>query len=117
MTLLQPSHLRMHWLSKRYAASCYDTLLIAVQPTEAFISTCVFSYLCCPSAGAPVSHVEHAFAESNLSIMISSMTLQVEATTNHDVKAIEYVIKDRISHNAELAKVGGAPGQIIMACT
>lgn len=31
--------------------------------------------------------------------------LQVESVTNHDVKAIEYIIKDRISHNPELAKV------------
>lgn len=31
--------------------------------------------------------------------------LQVESVTNHDVKAIEYVIKERIGHNSELAKV------------
>ena len=31
--------------------------------------------------------------------------MQVESITNHDVKAIEYIIKERISHNAELAKV------------
>ena len=31
--------------------------------------------------------------------------LQVESITNHDVKAIEYIIKERIAHNAELAKV------------
>ena len=31
--------------------------------------------------------------------------LQVESVTNHDVKAIEYVIKERIGHNPELAKV------------
>ena len=36
---------------------------------------------------------------------IGQCDAQVEAKTNHDVKAIEYVIKDRISHNAELAKV------------
>ncbi len=31
--------------------------------------------------------------------------MQVESITNHDVKAIEYIIKERISHNAELAEV------------
>lgn len=31
--------------------------------------------------------------------------LQVERTTNHDVKAIEYVLKDRFAANEELAKV------------
>lgn len=31
--------------------------------------------------------------------------VQVESVTNHDVKAIEYVIKERIGHNPELAKV------------
>lgn len=30
---------------------------------------------------------------------------QIEATTNHDVKAVEYFIKDRIKGNTELAKV------------
>lgn len=37
--------------------------------------------------------------------MLLWLCCQVESKTNHDVKAIEYVIKDRISHNAELAKV------------
>ncbi len=31
--------------------------------------------------------------------------MQVESITNHDVKAIEYIIKERISHNPELAEV------------
>ncbi len=30
----------------------------------------------------------------------------VEKTTNHDVKAIEYVLKDEFKTNPELAKVG-----------
>lgn len=30
---------------------------------------------------------------------------EVEKTTNHDVKAIEYVLKDLFMQNAELAKV------------
>ena len=34
--------------------------------------------------------------------------VQVESITNHDVKAIEYVIKDRIAHQPELAKVSQA---------
>jgi len=30
---------------------------------------------------------------------------RIEATTNHDVKAIEYVLKDKFATNPELAKV------------
>ena len=30
---------------------------------------------------------------------------EVERTTNHDVKAVEYVLKQRFAQNAELAKV------------
>lgn len=30
----------------------------------------------------------------------------IESTTNHDVKAVEYFIKEKIAHNAELAAVG-----------
>ena len=36
--------------------------------------------------------------------------MQVESITNHDVKAIEYVIKERIAHHPELAKVSRTPG-------
>lgn len=32
--------------------------------------------------------------------------MQVERVTNHDVKAVEYVLKRRLAANAELAKVG-----------
>ena len=38
----------------------------------------------------------------------------IEATTNHDVKAVEYFLKERISDHAELAKVGEF---IHFACT
>lgn len=31
--------------------------------------------------------------------------MQVEAITNHDVKAIEYVLKERFKANNELSKV------------
>lgn len=37
--------------------------------------------------------------------MISWISVQVEAVTNHDVKAIEYVLKERFKSNAELSKV------------
>ena len=50
-------------------------------------------------------HIVHAHACLQ-PVAIGHCDAQVEAKTNHDVKAIEYVIKDRISHNAELAKVG-----------
>lgn len=30
----------------------------------------------------------------------------IEATTNHDVKAVEYFLKERIAHNEELKKIG-----------
>ena len=38
----------------------------------------------------------------------------IEATTNHDVKAVEYFIKQRIGDNAELAK---ATEFVHFACT
>lgn len=36
----------------------------------------------------------------------------VERTTNHDVKAIEYVLKDKFAADPELAKVGGWAGAL-----
>ena len=39
---------------------------------------------------------------------------EIEATTNHDVKAIEYFLKEKILANAEVAKVGEF---IHFACT
>ena len=40
--------------------------------------------------------------------------VQVERVTNHDVKAIEYVLKRRLSANAELAGVRCLPMHIFM---
>ncbi len=39
----------------------------------------------------------------------SCLFLQVERTTNHDVKAIEYVLKERFKGNPELAKARRVP--------
>jgi adenylosuccinate lyase len=56
-----------------------------------------------------------------LSTLTDSFSLQdaerikaIEATTNHDVKAVEYFLKERIGDHAELAKVGEF---IHFACT
>ena len=35
----------------------------------------------------------------------------IERTTNHDVKAIEYVLKNRFKADPELAKASGAAGE------
>ena len=53
---------------------------------------------------------KHVFCDRHL--VSESFWLQVESVTNHDVKAIEYVIKDRIGHNPELAKVHTAAGMV-----
>ena len=44
-------------------------------------------------------------------------TLQVESITAHDVKAIEYIIKDRNKDNAALAKVSDASSNCQLALT
>ncbi|MDR2207823.1 MAG: adenylosuccinate lyase [Azoarcus sp.] len=44
----------------------------------------------------------------------SAAVKEIEATTNHDVKAIEYWLKKRLSHNAEVMKVSEF---IHFACT
>jgi len=40
-----------------------------------------------------------------ITISRSADPIQVERVTNHDVKAIEYVLKERFKANAELQKV------------
>lgn len=42
---------------------------------------------------------------SNFGVPDALAVKKVERTTNHDVKAIEYVLKDRFRFNAELSKV------------
>ncbi|KAL3145832.1 hypothetical protein ABBQ38_015205 [Trebouxia sp. C0009 RCD-2024] len=42
---------------------------------------------------------------SGFGVQDAAAVKKVESVTNHDVKAIEYVIKERIGHNPELAKV------------
>lgn len=41
----------------------------------------------------------------NFSIEVAQEVKLVERTTNHDVKAVEYVLKDRFAANAQLSKV------------
>lgn len=60
-----------------------------------------FSYLALHS-------VIRCIHEHRLHLHSKPFWLQVESVTNHDVKAIEYVIKERIGHNSELAKVHSA---------
>lgn len=42
---------------------------------------------------------------SNFSVEDAEEVKAIERTTNHDVKAVEYVIKRRLGSNAELARV------------
>jgi len=42
---------------------------------------------------------------SNFSVEDATAIKKIEATTNHDVKAVEYFIKDKLSANAELCKL------------
>ncbi|KAG1667461.1 hypothetical protein FOA52_012216 [Chlamydomonas sp. UWO 241] len=42
---------------------------------------------------------------SNFSLADAQKVKEIEKTTNHDVKAVEYVLKDIFAKNAELAKV------------
>lgn len=43
---------------------------------------------------------------ANFSVTDAERIKEIERTTNHDVKAVEYFIKERISGNAELASIG-----------
>lgn len=43
---------------------------------------------------------------ANFSVTDAERIKEIERTTNHDVKAVEYFIKERISGNAELAAIG-----------
>lgn len=43
---------------------------------------------------------------ANFSVTDAERIKEIERTTNHDVKAVEYFIKDKISSNAELAAIG-----------
>src|SRR5690554_1951257 len=40
----------------------------------------------------------------NFSLADAQRVKDIEATTNHDVKAVEYFIKEKVSSNADLAK-------------
>lgn len=42
---------------------------------------------------------------ANFRVADALLVKNVERTTNHDVKAIEYVLKDKIRSDAELSKV------------
>ena len=41
----------------------------------------------------------------NVAVRVALHLLQVERTTNHDVKAVEYVLKENFAQHPELAKV------------
>src|SRR5690606_13967661 len=51
---------------------------------------------------------------ARFSVADSDAVKSIEATTNHDVKAMEYWLKDRLAHNAEVMKVSEF---IHFACT
>ncbi len=54
-----------------------------------------------PFSGAAVARLR-ALAEG-LSLADAARVKEIERTTNHDVKAVEYLIKERLQDNAELA--------------
>ncbi len=55
----------------------------------------------------------HALADG-LSVAVAQRVKDIEATTNHDVKAVEYLIKERLKDDAEL---GPALEFVHFACT
>lgn len=57
----------------------------------------------------PLKHGKHWLVSANAE-------LQVERVTNHDVKAIEYVIKERFQANPELHKVSRLLIAPVMLC-
>ena len=56
----------------------------------------------------PFGHEASALLESlatRFGVTDAAAVKEVERTTNHDVKAIEYVLKERFAANEELARV------------
>lgn len=73
---------------------------------------------CLPSTSAPCSEVPPfgPAATALLDRLATDFSVEearevkaIEATTNHDVKAIEYVLKNKFGADPELAKVGQGP--------
>jgi len=58
-----------------------------------------------PSLSAEANALLDALV-ANFSVTDAERIKEIERTTNHDVKAVEYFIKERISGNAELAAIG-----------
>ena len=63
-------------------------------------------------SAAAVGELDDVIAR--FSVADSDAVKSIEATTNHDVKAMEYWLKDRLAHNAEVMKVSEF---IHFACT
>ena len=61
------------------------------------------------AASARVRHLVDAFATAD-----AARVKEIERTTNHDVKAVEYFIKERVAHDSELA---AATEFVHFACT
>ncbi len=66
------------------------------------------------AAFSPATVAELDALISGFSTEDSEAVKAIEATTNHDVKAMEYWLKDRLAHNAEVTKVSEF---IHFACT
>jgi adenylosuccinate lyase len=65
----------------------------------------------------PFSAITHAQLDSlvtNFSVTDGEAVKTIETRTNHDVKAVEYWLKDKLAHNAEVSKVAEF---IHFACT
>ncbi|MCF1437503.1 MAG: adenylosuccinate lyase, partial [Shewanella sp.] len=65
----------------------------------------------CPEIAEVPPFSEEALAtldtiKDNFSEQDALQVKTIESTNNHDVKAVEYFIKEKIAHNAELAAVG-----------
>jgi len=57
-----------------------------------------------PGFGAEASAILDEIA-TNFSVEDAKLVKNVESTTNHDVKAVEYVLKEKMKANSELEKV------------
>jgi adenylosuccinate lyase len=66
----------------------------------------------------PFGHDASALLESlasRFSVADAAAVKEVERVTNHDVKAIEYVLKERFAANDELAMVSsGVPAALLL---
>src|SRR5690606_1954216 len=66
-----------------------------------------------PSLSASANEVLDSIV-ANFNLEDAQRVKDIEATTNHDVKAVEYLLKEKVANNAELAAISEF---IHFACT